>query len=341
MMPENENTSPVSPPAPPVAAKPSLWLPLLLLIALLALLLAGWQWWETRQKLDASRQEMALRLSEMDASRQAMQKQWQEQLGALQSRLATVDGKLSELDSLQSLAQDITRSREEATLIEVEQAITLASQQLQLAGNVPVAILALQAADARLARLDQPAYLPLRKAVSKDLERLSALPFVDVPGISLRLEQLVLGADKWPLASLVRPAAQAEAAPLGAEQPKWQRLADSVWHELQGLVRIQRFDREDTALLAPGQAFFLRENIKLRLLNARLALLSHDQSILRSELKAAQLWLGKYFDDDDKSVQLALASLRQMSAADLNVELPNLNDSQAALRSLRGSKEKR
>jgi len=140
---------------------------------------------------------------------------------------------------------------------------------------------------------------------------------------------------------LVRPGAEAENTANAAESSRWQRLIDGIWHELKGLVRIQRFDRTDVALLAPGQDFFLRENAKLRLLNARLALLSHDQSTLRSELKATQVWVSKYFDGDDKAVQVALASLRQMSAADLNVKLPNLNDSQSALRSLHGAKEKR
>jgi len=347
MMPENEIPSPPVPQPLPLPAKKNARQNLSLLIAVIALLLAGWQWLESRQKLTDTQQEVIHRLAEADAGTQetrGAQKQLREQIDALQAKLGAVDSKLGEFQgqnvALQGLYQDIARSREEATLLEVEQAVTLAAQQLQLAGNVPVAVLALQAADSHLARLDRPQYLPLRKAVAKDLGRLSALPFVDVPGISLRLEQIVVGVDKWPLASLGRPQTSADSV-AGSELSWWKQASAGIWQELKGLVRIQRFDREDAALLAPGQSFFLRENLKLRLLNARLALLAHDQATFRLELKAAQAWLSRYFAGDDKAVQVAQTTLQQMAGADLNVELPNLNDSQTALRALRQTKEKR
>ena len=94
-------------------------------------------------------------------------------------------------------------------------------------------------------------------------------------------------------------------------------------------------------MLAPGQSFVLRENLKLRLLNARLALLSHDQTTFRNELNVAQEALGRHFVADDKAVQSALAGLRQMAGLDVNADLPKLNDSLAALRAVRPSKEKR
>lgn len=319
-----------------------------LAVALVALGLAGWQWFETRQKLNDLQQEVSRKLTEFDTGNKeerGAQKQTREQLEALQAKLGAVEGRFSEFqaqtEALKALNQDIARGREEATLLEVEQAITLAGQQLQLAGNVPVAVLALQTADNRLARLDRPAYLPLRKAVAKDIERLNALPFVDMPGISLRLEQLILGVDKLPLTAYGRPVEKSESQKPTAPQPWWQRTGGEIWQELKGLVRIQRFDRDDPALLAPGQGYFLRENLKLRLLNARLALFSRDQWTYRNELKVSQEWLGKHFDANDKAVVAAQATLRQMTATEINVELPNLNDTQAALRNLRQGKEKR
>lgn len=342
-----ENTTPPQNPAPQAALRVRRQGPWLA-VALVALALAGWQWFETRQKLNDLQQEVSRKLSEFDTGNKeerGAQKQLREQIEALQAKVGAVDGRFSEFqaqtEALKALNQDIARGREEATLLEIEQAVTLASQQLQLAGNVPVAILALQTADNRLARLDRPAYLPLRKAVARDLDRLNALPFVDMPGISLRLEQLILGVDKLPLNAYGRPVEKAQAQPVVAGQAWWQRTGAEVWQELKGLVRIQRFDRDDTALLAPGQGYFLRENLKLRLLNARLALYSRDQWTYRNELKVAQDWLGRHFDGNDKSVTSAQNTLRQMTASEINVELPNLNDSQAALRSLRQAKEKR
>ncbi len=348
MMPDND-TSPLQSPAPTLlSSRRSGRLGLSLAVAVAALALAGWQWFETRQKLNDLQQEVSRQLGDFDTGHKeerGAQKQTREQLETLQAKLGAFEGRFAEFqaqtEALKTLNQDIARGREEATLLEVEQAITLAGQQLQLAGNVPVAVLALQTADSRLARLDRPAHLPLRKALAKDLERLNALPFVDMPGVSLRLEQLIHGIDKLPLTAYGRPVEKSEAQKAAPVAPWWQRTGGEVWQELKGLVRIQRFDREDPALLAPGQGYFLRENLKLRLLNARLALFSRDQWTYRNELKVAQEWLGKHFDANDKAVASAQSTLRQMSAAEINVELPNLNDTQAALRSLRQGRDKR
>lgn len=346
MMPENETPSPSTMkylPAPQTK-RTSPWL----FVAIAALALAAWQWFETRHRLLDVQQEVAGQLAAFDTGNKedrGAQKQSREQIEALQARLGAVDGKIAEFQAqsanLQALYQDIARSREEVTLLEVEQAIVLAGQQLQLAGNVPVAVLALQTADAQLARLDRPPYLPLRKALAKDLTRLNALPFVDMPGISLRLEQVLIAIDKLPLVSAGRPEKAAEDDKAAPPQSWWQRSGGAIWQEMKGLVRIQRFDRDDAVLLAPGQGYFLRENLKLRLLNARLALFSRDQSTFRNEVKVAQDLLTRHFEANDKSVQAALATLRQMTATEINVELPTLSDSQAALRSLRQGKEKR
>ncbi len=347
MMPDN-NTPPAANVTPSSSSPTrSAWQNPWLFVALAALALAGWQWLETRQQLNNVQQEVARRLAESEAGNKedrGAQKQLLAQVEDLQAKLGTLDGKLAEFqgqsETLQSFYQEMARSREEATLLEVEQAVTLAGQQLQLAGNVPVAVLALQTADARLARLDRPQYMPLRKALAKDLAQLTGLPFVDVPGISLRLEQVVAGIDKLPLAAYGRPVEPSENPSGGKVLPWWQRSGGEIWQELRGLVRIQRFDREEPVLLAPGQSFFLRENLKLRLLNARLALLSRDQWTFRNELKVAQQWLARHFVADDKAVQAAQATLRQMSATEINVELPSLNQSQTALRKVRTGKEK-
>lgn len=349
MMPDNDTSSPLQNPAPtPLAGRRSGRLGFSLALAVAALALAGWQWFETRQKLNDLQQEISRKLGDFDTGHKeerGAQKQTREQLDVLQAKLGAFEGRFADFEAqteaLKALNQDLARGREEAVLLEVEQAITLAGQQLQLAGNVPVAVLALQTADTRLARLDRPAHLPLRKALAKDLERLNRLPFVDMPGVSLRLEQLIHSIDKLPLTAYGRPVEKAEAMAVAAAAPWWQRTGGEIWQELKGLIRIQRFDREDPALLAPGQGYFLRENLKLRLLNARLALFSRDQWTYRNELKVAQEWLGKHFDANDKAVVTAQSTLRQMSAAEINVELPNLNDTQAALRSLRQGRDKR
>jgi uroporphyrin-3 C-methyltransferase len=338
--------TPVRAPAAPAWRNPWFFL------ALAAFGLAGWQWVETRARLADTQQEVARRLADNDAAGRAerdLLKQSQEQLTGLQAKVGALESRQAEFQDqtqeLQNLYQELARSRDEAILLEVEQAVTLAAQQLQLAGNVQTAVLALQAADAKLARLDRPQFIPLRKTLAKDLDRLRALPFVDVPGLSLKLEGAIVAIDKLPLSMDERPrsperAAAAKPAP-APDLPWWRRAGEEFLQEVKGLVRIQRFDRSEPVLLPPDQAFFLRENLKLRLLNARLALFARDAWTFRNELRTSQEWLGRYFDGQDKAVQTTIANLRQLTAAEINIELPNLNESLNALRSLKGSREKK
>lgn len=322
-----------------------------LILALLGIVLAGWQWLETRIRLADTEQEITRRLTEGASNNQESRnsaRQAQEQVVLLQAKLATLEAKQAEFQgqttALQNLYQELAKSRDDATLLEIEQAVTLAAQQMQLAGNVQAAVLALQTADAKLARLDRPQFIPLRKALSHDLERLRALPFVDVPGISLKLENMVSSIDTLALAMDERPRPQEKprSKAAGSEAPWWERAGDELWQEVKGLVRIQRFDRAEPVLLAPGQSFFLRENLKLRLLNARLALFARDQWTYRNDLKTAREWMERHFDSRDKTVQTTLAGLRQLSAADINIELPNLNESLTALRGFKSTgKEKK
>lgn len=340
---------------PARAGTGSNWFSPWLVIAMLALGLAAWQWMETRVRLAETQQEMAKRLAESDTTAmegRTLAKQAQEQLAALQTKLGELEGRLAESKSqqevLENLYQNLARSSEESALAEIEQSVTLASQQLQLAGNVQGAVLALQAADARLAGSNRPQHINLRKVLARDLDRLRALPQLDLPGMYLRLENVIGSIDALPLAVNGRPRDETKPTPAADAQvptmspPGYlQMLAGDFWRELRGLIRIQRFDRDEPALLAPGQGFFLRENLKLRLLNARLALLSRDQWTYRNELRQAHTWIERYFDGRERSVQASLQSLKQLSATEISIELPNLNESLSAIKGMRVEKERR
>jgi len=345
---------PVSPPAIPAVPAPVVrrqrfftnpwaWL------AIAALGLAFWQWAETRSRLADTQQEVARKLSdgaEVQQEARVAARQAQEQVAAMQATIGGLEAKLVDFQgqtvALQNLYQELAKSRDDATLLDIEQSVTLASQQIQLAGNVQAAVAALQTADAKLARFDRPQFILLRKALGRDLDRLRALPFVDYPGISLKLENMAASVDRLGLVMDARP--QQPAAPAKEPLAKtslgwWQQLGGEMWLELRNLVRIQRFDRVEPVLLAPGQEFFLRENLKLRLLNARLALLSRDQWTFRNELKVSRAWLDRHFDARDRSVQAAQASLAQLAAAEITVELPNLSESLNAIKTLRTVRE--
>lgn len=362
---DNADTSPPAAVAPEaespvtsaVAASPkpggNRWFSPWLVVAVLALGLAGWQWFETRARLAETQQEVARRLSESDVAaneNRALAKQAQEQLASVHGKLGELEGRLADSKSqqevLEALYQNLARNSEESALAEIEHSVTLASQQLQLAGNVQGAVLALQAAEARLAASSRPQFIGLRKVLVRDLERLRAVPELDLPGMYLRIENVITSIDSLPLAVEGRPREEGAPAPAEAAAPSaftfgyWEVLARDLWREVRSLVRIQRFDREEPALLAPSQIFFLRENLKLRLLTARLALLSRDQWTYRNELKQCLASIGRYFDGQAPAVRRVMDVLGQLSATELNITLPSLNDSLSAIKAARSEKER-
>lgn len=322
-----------------------------LLVAALAIALFVWHWFESRLQFAETRQELAQRLAQSDQMAKEsllIARQVQDQTRALQTQLGELDTRLAESRSqqaaLESLYQELASGSDERALAEIEQNITLAAQQLQFAANVSGALQALQAAEARLAANGTALHLALRKALVNDIDRLKALPQPDLAGISARLESIVAAISSMPLAMEVRaksagaePADQAAAPP----QPAWQRAALDLWQEVKGLVRIERLDSQAPALLSPDQRFFLRENLKLRLLNARLAMLSRDQWIFRNELQLVADALENYFDRDNKAVKAAIEALRQLDAAEFDIELPPITESLSAIHNLRASREQK
>jgi len=218
--------------------------------------------------------------------------------------------------------------------------LAIASQQLQLAGNVRAALLALQLAEARLARTDRPQFAPVRRALARDIERLKALPAVDFPGTSMRIDTLLAAVDSLPLAYDERLTPEKKAPP-AAGGGFWSRLGDDVWSEIRSLVVVREVSAPEPPLLAPQQAWFLRENLRLRLLNARLSLLARDEAGYREDLRAAQAWLRRYYDPHSKQTADALAQLKQLSSVPVSFEMPNISESLDAVRSFKSRRERR
>jgi len=311
---------------------------------LVALFLA-WQWYDSRGQMSDLREEVVRRVRDSEAdSRDARfgARQAQEAMRETQGKLALLEQKLAESQShqgaLEALYQDLSRSRDEWVLAEIEQILTIASQQLQLAGNVQAALAALQMADARLARSERPQLIPLRKVFARDMERMKTAPHLDISGFAVKLDQTIASVDSLPLAQDARP--EAAAVTTREAEGFWRRIGAELLAELRQLVRIQKVDGADPALLSPPQAFFLRENLKLRLLNARLSLLARDETAYRNDLKLAASWLERYFDTRSKAVAAAAGTLKQLGAGGAGVSLPTIGESLAAVRGYKASRER-
>jgi uroporphyrin-3 C-methyltransferase len=108
-------------------------------------------------------------------------------------------------------------------------------------------------------------------------------------------------------------------------------MTGRVWSEARSLVRVTRIEHPEAMLLAPEQAYFLRENLKLRLLNARLALLSRQFDTAQTDLQGAQLALDRYFDRSSRRTQLAAELIRQVASQARQVGIPRPDNTLAAL----------
>ena len=320
-----------------------------LALAVLAAVVAA-LWLDTRSRIGSTQEELAKRLRDMEAEgrdARTAARQAQEGLREAQARIGALEAKVHESQAQQSalevLYQELARNRDEWQLAEIEQVLAIAQQQLQLSGNVRAALLALQLAESRLRRPDRPQFLSLRRALARDIERLKSLPVLDLPGMSLRLDGLVAAVDTLPLAYEERAAREsaAKAAKPTAAPGVVERLGAELWQELRQLVVVRRIEGEEPPLVPPAQAYFLRENLKLRLLNARLSLLTRNEAGYREDLRAAQGWIQRYFDARSKPAQAALAQLKQLSAATFSFEAPSISDSLEAASGFRARRERK
>ena len=195
----------------------------MVLAAMLAIFL--WQWFDAHRQIGAMQMELARRLAEMEGNNKAGQvlvAQVQEAVREQSARAALLEARYAETQSqraaLDALYQELSGSRDETALAEMEQMLLIAGQQLQLSANVKAALIAMQQADERLKRMDRAALNGLRKAIARDMDKLRALPDADVPGINLRLDNLVAAVDALPLAQETR-IAQEKVSPAHAAAP--------------------------------------------------------------------------------------------------------------------------
>ena len=336
----NQEEAGISPPQPDNVAGWKKHLNAATVIATLAVVLLAAQWLDTRHRVNKLEQELGRRLSASDSTAaevRTMSSKTQEETRAALVKMGLLESKLVESQNqqvaLEALYQELSRNRDESTLAEIEQILMIASQQLQLAGNIKAALLALQTADGRLQRMEKPQFIGLRKTINKDIERLKEAPAVDTVGTSLQLDRLIIAVETLPLA--IEGGAKTDTSRPEKELPEssmWGRLGHETLREIKRLVQVRRIDKPAAVLLTPNQTYFLRENLKLRLLTARIALLQRDEASYKTDLKAAQEWLSTYFNSQDQKVKQALATLRHLAGSSISIEVPDIAASLDAVR---------
>jgi len=313
------------------------------LLAVIAAGLAVGVWFDVRKRIDTTTATLAQRLDAIETQQRevrALAQEAQQGAQALNKQLSTLEVRIADAqgqrEAIEALYAELSRNRNEWRVAEVAQMVDIAVQQLDLAGNVRGALLALQLAESRLARMSNAAFSPLRTALARDIEQLKALPAFDPGALGQRIERVAVSVEALPLAFDERDARvrAAQTDPARSGDAWYVRLGTEVWSELKQLVVVRRVDTPDPPLLAPTQAYFLRENLRLRLLNARLALLTRDARAYANDLQVAQAWVKRYFDPRSARTTEVLAQLAQLAAAPIAIELPSIAGSVNAVRAL-------
>jgi uroporphyrin-3 C-methyltransferase len=321
-----------------------------------------------QQRIKSLEQELVRRQQDSQGQAieaHAMARQAQDVARANESKVMLLEARVSETalqrSQLEELIQQLSRSRDENVLADIDAAVRVAVQQSAITGSAEPLTAALRQAEERLARMNQPRVERVRRALARDLDRVRAVAVTDIAALTIKLDEAVRSVDELPMlsqpaqragggAAAVRQATTASAGvgaatasvarvPLTAEPDSWAAwledhwtwVAGRVWDEVRSLVRVTRIDNPEAMLVAPEQAWFLRENLKLRLLNARLALLSRQFDTAQSDLRDAQASLDRYFDRSARRVVLAADLVRQVSGQSRQLVLPRPDETLSAL----------
>ncbi|MEO8058371.1 MAG: uroporphyrinogen-III C-methyltransferase [Burkholderiales bacterium] len=329
--------------------------------------------WKADQRVLTLEQELVRRQQDsaaLSTEARMLAKQAQEGQGSTAAKLALLEARVAEVavqrGQLEELIQSLSRSRDENILVDVEAAIRVALQQTAITGSAEPLVATLKQSDERLARYNQPRLEGVRRAIVRDLDRVKAVSVADIAALGVKLDETIRMVDDLPLVAVVdarrepardaakpasagsasRSAAAAGARAASAASPApgwaaqavefWNSLSARVWGEAKSLVRVTQTEHPDAMLLAPEQSFFLRENLKLRLLNARLALLSRQFGTAQADLQGAQAALDRYFDRGSKRTLLAIELVKQVASQARNVAVPRPDDTLAALTAAAG-----
>ena len=326
--------------------------------------------WHTQQRVKALEQELVKRQqdSQSDATEaRVAAKQALDSARDLNGKLGVLDERVAESQmqrsQVEDLIQSLSRSRDENVLADVEASLRVAMQQASLTGSTDPIVTILKQSDERLARYNNPRLERIRRAIARDLDRVRTASAVDVPSLTIRLDEAVRMVDELPLVStperataagraaaasaaasaqstrVAAKAASAASTATSAPPPAWVASLQHAWEgfsvpfltELKQAVRVTSIEHPESALMTPEQSFFLRENLKLRLLNARLAILSRQFDLSQADLQQAQTALDRYFDHGSRRVVAVSDLLRQVSAQARQVSFPRPDDTLAAI----------
>ncbi len=281
--------------------------------------------------------------SRMDEANSTLQK-----LATIEETITTLNDKVEAasqrqqelLSSLEAAQIRAEQERHAWKLTEAEYLLKVAVRRLSLEQDISGAAAALKAADRNLAETENPNWLPVRKAISAAISELNSLPRPDIEGGAITIASLEKNIDQLPLPKPERHLQSTTLDTSALSQPEdLQSWGGQVWDEIKKLVVIRRGDKPATiALMPPDQAHYLRQNLHLKLENARYALLRNNPKLFKEELRTAQEWIETHFDTEAAATKNMLESLQKLQEMEFSQTLPDISAPLEQLRKLRNHK---
>ncbi|WP_421340934.1 uroporphyrinogen-III C-methyltransferase [Aeromonas veronii] len=273
------------------------------------------------------KQQLASALSKIDqtSSKDA------EQLAALDQTQQRLQG---EMQGLQNRVLDLNDKRpNDWMLAESEYLVRMAGRKLWLEHDLVSAITLLGNADERIAALNDPSLMPIRKALAEDIAKLKGMPRIDREGLTLKLAALSDQIELLPLSTVSMPEAKAEPDQAVSTNPdEWESNLKKNWVKFtENFVTIRRRDGAVEALLSPQQEIFLRENLKTKLLQAQLSVYREQQALYEDSLDKAQRWLTQYFDTDNSATRYMQGEIDKLKGEQIQIDYPAQFKTQAML----------
>ncbi|MEZ6962068.1 MULTISPECIES: uroporphyrinogen-III C-methyltransferase [unclassified Aeromonas] len=273
------------------------------------------------------KQQLASAISKIDQS----SNKDAEQLTALEQTQQRLQG---EMQGLQNRVLDLNDKRpNDWMLAESEYLVRMAGRKLWLEHDLVSAITLLGNADERIAALNDPSLMPIRKALAEDIAKLKGMPRIDREGLTLKLAALSDQIELLPLSTVSMPEAKAEPDQAVSTNPdEWESNLKKNWVKFtENFITIRRRDGAVEALLSPQQEIFLRENLKTKLLQAQLAVYREQQALYEDSLDKAQRWLNQYFDTENSATHYMLGEIDKLKGEQIQFDYPDQFKTQAML----------
>lgn len=307
-------------------------------IVFIIVCLGGFYFWQKQVEQSIYIQQLLSKSSGNDNKVDAIQQTIQQQLNSLNdlnNKQQTLLNSLAQESYLQGqkLSDLGARSRNDWLLAEAEYLMHLANQRLTLEQDINSAEAMLTSADKIIEEINDPGLFEVRQALAKEIVSLQQVSHLDFQGLYLKLDALIASLDQLKQTSFLEsqntptPVTNTPAVSEDDASNSLLTIWSAIWHDLKQAVSIRRLDQPVQPLLAPDQHYYLKQNLRLMLEQANLALLDKNTAIFQSSIQKSLNWLEYYFEQTDPQIKALQSSLNNMATLKIDQALPDISTS--------------